>query len=141
MTITYPTHLAAVLGASSYGTPRPYIAARFAVGTPPRVARATALCIAAKVELETPAGEHWHVEVADPDDHFTPPTYDIIVNLVWYDDPREDARAMVVLRRVVAAMRGPRGASVRALARRRRLAQAALPARGGSSAVTVRPRR
>ena len=56
------------MGESEHGTPRPQILARFSSTARGRVARATALRLAAEVELATPDHERWCVTIEEPSD-------------------------------------------------------------------------
>ena len=52
-------------GESRYGSPEPQVALRFPKGTHYRVVKAALHKLAAEIELATPAGESWCVQVDD----------------------------------------------------------------------------
>jgi hypothetical protein len=83
------------LGASRYGTPRPQVEVRAPKGTSHRRLRAALFALAAELELATPAGERWIVQV----DPFADDVGWVYLELMDGDDA-EAARAMQLLRRI-----------------------------------------
>ena len=80
---------------SRYGNPEPQVALRFPKGTHFRVVKAALHKLAAEVELATPAGERWCVQVDDYNESGR-------VYLELADaTPAEAARAMAMLKKLV----------------------------------------
>ncbi|MGE5785442.1 MAG: hypothetical protein ACM3ZE_12660, partial [Myxococcales bacterium] len=84
--------------ATTYGIPQPTVRVALPKGTPYRYLKATLHALAVELELATPAGESWCVEIAPVGDV----TGTIVIELIQ-GTPAEAARAMALLQQVASA--------------------------------------